>query len=136
MQDDLFFPIRQEGGESAMTIQGESKNRDNEMDNLLAKIDSITKHQKPYIVNSLKRMAEKNSGTVNVLFRSLLLLIFIEVYTHVFVSLPQFFYRHHLSIKTANPWLFKEMRIKVTEELQRKLACTLMISQIMLCKSL
>lgn len=51
-----------------MTLQSESKNRDHEMDNLLAKIDSITKHQKPYIVNSLKRMAEKNSGTVNVLF--------------------------------------------------------------------
>jgi len=68
MQDALFFPIRQEGGESAMTLQSESKNRDNEMDNLLAKIDSITKHQKPYIVNSLKSMAEKNSGTVNVLF--------------------------------------------------------------------
>lgn len=51
-----------------MTLQSESKNRDNEMDNLLAKIDSITKHQKPYIVNSLKRMAEKNSDTVNVLF--------------------------------------------------------------------
>ena len=34
----------------------------------------------------------------------------------IFVILPQFFYRHHLSNKTANPWLFKEMIIKVTEE--------------------
>jgi hypothetical protein len=44
-----------------MTLQTEAKSQDNEMDSLLEKIDLITKHQKPYILNSLKRMVEKSA---------------------------------------------------------------------------
>lgn len=47
-----------------MTPQSEAKSQDNEIDSLLEKIDLITKHQKPYIVNSLKRMAEKSACNV------------------------------------------------------------------------
>jgi hypothetical protein len=50
-----------------MTLQSEAKSQVNEMDSLLEKIDLITKHQKPYIVNSLKRMAEKSACNVKVI---------------------------------------------------------------------
>ncbi|MFZ0316213.1 MAG: hypothetical protein WB501_01390 [Nitrososphaeraceae archaeon] len=47
-----------------MTLQGEDKSLDNEMESLLENIDLITKHQKSYIANSLKRMAEKSACNV------------------------------------------------------------------------
>ena len=47
-----------------MTIQKEDTCLDNEMENLLENIDIITKYQKPYIANSLKRMAEKSACNV------------------------------------------------------------------------
>ena len=47
-----------------MTLQGEDKSLDNEMESLLENIDLITKYQKPYIVNALKRMAEKSASNV------------------------------------------------------------------------
>ena len=47
-----------------MTLQGENKSLDNEMESLLENIDLITKHQKSYIANSLKRMAEKSACNV------------------------------------------------------------------------
>ena len=34
------------------------------MESLLENIDLITKHQKPYIANALKRMAEKSASNV------------------------------------------------------------------------
>jgi len=37
------------------------------MESFLEKIDLITKHQKPYIANSLKRMAEKSACNVKVI---------------------------------------------------------------------
>jgi hypothetical protein len=61
-----FSLISKRRGKSAMTLQSEAKSQVNEMDSLLEKIDLITKHQKPYIVNSLKRMAEKSACNVKV----------------------------------------------------------------------
>ena len=50
-----------------MTIQGEGKILENEMETLQEKIHLITNYEKRYIVNSLKRMAEKSASNVKVI---------------------------------------------------------------------
>jgi hypothetical protein len=50
-----------------VTIQGEGKILENEMETLQEKIHLITNYQKRYIVNSLKRMAEKSASNVKVI---------------------------------------------------------------------
>lgn len=50
-----------------MTLQAESKSLDNNTETLLERIDLVTKYQKPYIANSLKRMAKKSACNVKVI---------------------------------------------------------------------
>jgi integrase len=50
-----------------MTLQAESKSPDNKSENLLEKIDLITKYQKPYIANSLRRIAKKAACNVKII---------------------------------------------------------------------
>lgn len=50
-----------------MTLQAEGKSLDNNTETLLERIDLVTKYQKPYIVNSLKRMGEKSACNVKVI---------------------------------------------------------------------
>ena len=50
-----------------MTLQSEGKNLEDEMETLQEKIHLITKYQKPYIANSLKRMAQKSSSNAKVI---------------------------------------------------------------------
>lgn len=95
MQDALFFPIRQGGGKSAMSLQSEGLNRDNEMDNLLAKIDSIIEASK-----AIHCKLPKKNGREKLRQRQCFIL---KSTTNFYRNLPQFFYRHHLSNKTANP---------------------------------
>jgi predicted Zn-dependent protease len=42
-----------------VTLQSEGKSQENEMETLQEKINLITKYQKPYIANSLKRMVKE-----------------------------------------------------------------------------
>ena len=50
-----------------MTLQSEGKNLEDEMETLQEEIHLITKYQKPYIANSLKRMAQKSSSNAKVI---------------------------------------------------------------------
>jgi len=50
-----------------VTLQSEGKSPENEMQTLQEKIHLITKYQKPYIANSLKRMAQKGACNVKVI---------------------------------------------------------------------
>ena len=50
-----------------MTLQTERNNEENELETVQEKINLITKYQKPYIANSLKRMVEKSTCNVKVI---------------------------------------------------------------------
>jgi hypothetical protein len=50
-----------------LTLQTECKNQENEIETLEEKIHLITKYQKPYIANSLIRMAKKGASNVKVI---------------------------------------------------------------------
>ena len=50
-----------------MSLHLEVKNLDNELDDLFERIHLITKYQKPYITNCLKRLAQKSVENVNVI---------------------------------------------------------------------